>query len=138
MLSGIVWVIGNSKLSVYSGACENTCPVMFGCGAKSKETKLQIPGQETPDLEILIQELDTKSSNFLGRTILAIILIQFVMVFFADLDEGFFVFCLFLYGFVFLITKGTGSVFLFLMWCIIVLIFLTVLASIAGVWGAPF
>tara|TARA_B100000683_G_scaffold238687_1_gene244724 strand:+ start:155 stop:517 length:363 start_codon:yes stop_codon:yes gene_type:complete len=105
---------------------------------KSKETKLQIPGQETPDLEILIQELDTKSSNFLGRTILAIILIQFVMVFFADLDEGFFVFCLFLYGFVFLITKGTGSVFLFLMWCIIILIFLTVLASIAGVWGAPF
>tara|TARA_Y100000768_G_scaffold344408_1_gene290654 strand:- start:77 stop:439 length:363 start_codon:yes stop_codon:yes gene_type:complete len=105
---------------------------------KSKETTLQIPGQETHDSEILIQELDAKASNFLGRTILAIILIQFVMVFFADLDEGFFVLCLLLYGFVFLITKGTGSVFLFFMWCIIIVMFLTVLASIAGVWGAPF
>ena len=105
---------------------------------KTKEAIQEIPGQETNDSEILIQELDTKASNFLGRTILAIILIQFVMVFFADLDEEFFVFCLFLYGFVFLITKGTGSVFLFFMWCIIIVIFLTLLASIAGVWGAPF
>ena len=105
---------------------------------KSKEAIQEIPGQETNDSEILIQELDTKASNFLGRTILAIILIQFLMVFFADLDEEFFVFCLFLYGFVFLITKGTGSVFLFFMWCIIIVIFLTLLASIAGVWGAPF
>ena len=104
---------------------------------KTKETIQEMPGQETNGSEILIQELDTKPSDLLGRIVLAIILIQFVMVLFADLDEEFFVLCLFLYGFVFLLTKGTGSVALFFMWCIIIVIFLTLLASIAGVWGAP-
>ena len=104
----------------------------------TKGTTPEIPDQETHGPEIMIPEADTKATNFLGWTVAAIILVQLLMVFFADLDEGFFVFCLFLYGFVFLITKGTGSVFLFLMWCIIILMFLTVLASIAGVWGAPF
>lgn len=105
---------------------------------KSKETILQTAGQIANDLQVRVQNLDTSPSNLLSRVVIAIILIQFVMVLFADLDEGFFVLCLLLYGFVFLLTKGTRSVALFFMWCIFTVMLLNVLASIADVWGAPF
>ena len=107
-------------------------------GQPTMETARETSAREAQDSEIQIQKFDSKPSSKLGQVVLAIVLIQFLMVLFVDLDVEFFLSCLLLYGFVFLVAKGTGSVVVFLMWCFLVVFLITVLASIAGVWGAPF
>ena len=102
------------------------------------ETARETSAREAQDSEIQIQEFDSKPSSQLGQVVLAIVLIQYLMVLSLDLDGGFFLLCLLLYGFAFLIAKGTGSVVVFLMWCFLIVFLINVLASIAGVWGAPF